>query len=203
MIREIGPVELEIDCRDSELMKQTIQWKRNQYQRTDILDFFSANWTRGLVTGLHEETGFHIGTADEIPGTTRGYLSVLRAGGNVVAAHYGMIENDLLHYWYPAYDPKYSIYSPGTALFTAIVAAASENGIRCIDMGYGEQPYKLKQTDTTSIVGFGSLSRSKFHLNRRRWEATAREAIKKAPMKGTLKRIRQRVLPGVGRSKLK
>ena len=120
-----------------------------------------------------------------------------------MAAHYGMIENDLLHYWYPAYDPKYSIYSPGTALFTAIVAAASENGIRCIDMGYGEQPYKLKQTDTTSIVGFGSLSRSKFHLNRRRWEATAREAIKKAPMKGTLKRIRQRVLPGVGRSKLK
>ena len=198
MAREIGPVELEIDCRDPDLLEQTIRWKREQYQRTDILDLFTPDWTRQLLREYFDGE-----TQTEIPGNSRGMLSVLRAGEQIVAAHYGILENGLLHYWFPAYDPTYAKYSPGTALFTAIVAEATEYGIHCIDMGYGEQPYKLKQTDQTGEVAFGCVSRSSFYRRWRNIETVAITTIKKAPMKETLKRIWRKVQPHAGISKLR
>ncbi|NNE00080.1 MAG: GNAT family N-acetyltransferase [Pirellulaceae bacterium] len=198
MAREVGPLELEIDCRDPDLLQQTIQWKRNQYRRTDILDFFTPDWTRQLLSELH-----HPPSADTVPGQARGLLSVLRAGQNIVAAHYGIIEGDLLHYWFPTYDPAYRRYSPGTALFTAIVSDSTRCGIRCIDMGYGEQPYKLKQTDQTSEVAFGCISQSSLYRRWRSVETAAITTIKKAPMKESLKRIWRRMQPQAGISKLR
>ena len=202
MAREVGAVELEIDCRDPELLDQVIQWKRNQYRRTDILDLFTTDWTRDLVVGLHDGSSFQRGN-EVIPGHARGLLSVLRSGGKVVAGHVGIIEDGLLHYWFPAYDPEYARYSPGTALFTGIMAASTENGIRCIDMGYGEQPYKLKQTDTTTEVAFGCISQHAGYRHWRSLETAAIAAIKKAPMKETLKRIWRSVKPNAGISKLR
>ena len=197
MAREIGPVELEFDCKNPELLDQAIRWKREQYNRTNILDYFSTQWTRDLLAGLYDPDSL-----GPLPGDARGILSVLRSGGNVVALHYGMIEGDLLHYWFPAYDPNYSLYSPGTALFRNIVAAATDNGIRYVDMGYGEQPYKLKQTDTTSEVAYGSISRSGFHRRWRSFETAAVATLKKVPMKETFKRVYRHFKPQAGISKL-
>ena len=198
MAREIGPVQLEIDCRSTDLLDQTIRWKRDQYNRTNILDFFTPKWTRDLLSGL-----FNPECLGELPGNARGLLSVLRAGENVVAAHYGIIEDDLLHYWFPTYDPKYARYSPGTALFRQIVAAASDHGIRYIDMGYGEQPYKLKQTDTKSEITYGCISRSSMYRRWRNLETAAVGMIKQAPMKESLKRVWRRIQPQAGISKLR
>jgi CelD/BcsL family acetyltransferase involved in cellulose biosynthesis len=198
MAREIGPVELEIDCRDPALLEQTIRWKREQYQRTDILDLFTPDWTRQLLREFFDGE-----TQSDIPGNSRGMLSVLRAGDQIVAAHYGILEDGLLHYWFPAYDQNYAKYSPGTALFTAIVAEATDHGIHCIDMGYGEQPYKLKQTDQTGEVAFGCVSRSSFYRRWRNIETVAITAIKQAPMKESLKRIWRKVQPHAGISKLR
>ncbi|WP_419189057.1 GNAT family N-acetyltransferase [Stieleria marina] len=198
MGREIGPVELEIDCRDPSLLEHTIRWKREQYQRTDILDLFTPDWTRGLLMELFNGDG-----QSDVPGDARGMLSVLRAGDSIVAAHYGILENGLLHYWFPAYDPAYGRYSPGTALFTGITAQASDYGIHCIDMGYGEQPYKLKQTDQTGEVAFGCVSRSSLYRRWRSVETAAITAIKKAPMKESLKRIWRTIQPNAGISKLR
>lgn len=193
LAREVGPLTLEFDCRNPEMLRQTIRWKRQQYRRTNILDLFTPDWTRSMLENLHSRSGLE----------TRGILSVLRAGDEVVAAHYGMIENDLLHYWFPTYNVDYSRYSPGTALFKEIVRASSEHGIRCIDMGYGEQPYKRKQTDTITTVSYGCISKSRMYCQWKRVAKATHGALKKAPMKKQLKQVLRMIRPNAGISKLK
>ncbi|WP_146536485.1 GNAT family N-acetyltransferase [Rubripirellula reticaptiva] len=192
MSREIGPLSVEVDCRDPLLLDQAIQWKREQYRRTNILDLFTPDWTREMLRHLH---------ASQSSGM-RGLLSVLRAGDTVVAAHVGMIENDLLHYWFPTYDIQYSRYSPGTALFKEIVRSADQHGIRCIDMGYGEQPYKRKQTDTITTVRHGCVSGSVIYRNVRALRIAATAAVKQMPMKAALKHMLRKVNPDAGISKI-
>ena len=193
MGREIGEVTLEMDCRDVAILTQTIGWKKQQYARTNILDLFTPPWTRKLVYELFLKQ----------PGQTRGILSVLRAGDQVVAAHIGMIEGDLLHYWFPTYNVEYSRYSPGTALFKAIIRDGTKHGISCVDMGYGEQPYKRKQTGTVTTVAHGCYSLSRLHHHRMRTSKVAREAIKNLPMKSHLKAILRQIMPDAGISKLR
>jgi CelD/BcsL family acetyltransferase involved in cellulose biosynthesis len=197
MQREIGPVTLELDCRDPALLEQAIQWKSNQYQRTNILDLFKPHWTRTLMYLMHEKPPVQMAVTP-----TRGVLSVLRAGEEVVAMHYGMVESGLLHYWFPAYDPKFACYSPGTALFKSIVRASTDAGIHCIDMGYGEQPYKRKQTDTITLVSHGCVSTSGRYRTWRRAVHAATKLVKQVPMKESIKHLVRRVHPQAGMSKL-
>lgn len=198
MAREIGPLRFEFDCRDERLLTQTIEWKSQQYQRTHILDLFSTDWTRTLLRELFQED------PDQLqPERARGILSVLYAGDAVVAAHYGMIENNILHYWFPAFDVQYARYSPGTALFTSIIGESSRHGVQCVDMGYGEQPYKRKQTDATGTVAFGCITRSRLHRQWRAIETAAISSIKKMPLKESIKRVWRRLQPQAGISKLR
>jgi CelD/BcsL family acetyltransferase involved in cellulose biosynthesis len=192
MARELGPLQLEIDCKDTALLSQTIDWKRQQYRRTNILDFFAPGWTRDLMHRLHQMPA----------GGSRGLLSVLRAGDEVVAAHYGMIEGGLLHYWFPTYNVRFAQYSPGTALFKEIVRAATAQGIECIDMGYGEQPYKRKQTDTVTTVAYGCVTTRRLYGQWRRCASATRVLVKRVPMKHTLKRWLRRLKPDAGISKV-
>lgn len=194
LAREVGAVTLEFDCRDSEILHQTIHWKREQYQRTHILDLFSKPWTMRLVDELFQRP------ADTKE--TRGILSVLRAGDHVVAAHYGMIEGSLLHYWFPAYSPEFSKYSPGTGLFCSILEDASDHGINCVDMGYGEQPYKLKQTDATGSVYNGCIAKSRVYRTWRCAQAHAVRSLKQMPGKAPVKRVWRSMFPNAGISKI-
>lgn len=192
MERELGPLSLEVDCRDRELLELSIQWKRNQYSRTNILDLFTPQWSRDLLRNLHDRSGTQ----------TRGIVSVLRAGDQVVATHIGMIDRSLLHYWFPSYNAQFARYSPGTALFKEIVRVASDHGIACIDMGYGEQPYKRKQTDTITTVAHGCVTPSRTYRQWKRMTKAANNALKKVPMKEQLKVVLRTIQPTAGISKL-
>ncbi|MFU7558341.1 GNAT family N-acetyltransferase [Roseiconus sp. JC912] len=192
--REVGEVEFEFDCRDLDLLRQAIQWKRNQYNRTHILDLFATGWTRKLVEEL-----FHI---PRNANGLRGVLSTLKAGGKMVAAHFGIREGDLLHYWFPVYDPAFAKYSPGTGLFVSILQSAQQLGLRCIDMGYGEQPYKRKQTDATGVVGQGCISPAMPYRLMCRTQNQLTSMVKSLPMKSQLKKAWRTVYPNAGQSKL-
>jgi CelD/BcsL family acetyltransferase involved in cellulose biosynthesis len=208
--REIGPVRLEIDCRCPEVLARTIAWKRDQYQRTHILDLFLPDWTRRLVEVLYDDDHASPSplTADGRPSDSlqneslRGLLSVLWAGDTVVAAHFGMVERGRLHYWFPTYDPEYARYSPGTALFTELVRASTGHGIDCIDMGYGEQPYKQKQTATATQVAFGTITHSRWHRFSYHTQRRLVDCLKRMPMKQTVKRAWRAVHPTAGINKL-
>ena len=190
--REVGTVDFEMDCRDTRVLETLIQFKRDQYFRTGMIDLFYPKWTRIMLRSLHDRprTGAH------------GVLSVLRAGNRIVAAHYGIREGDFLHYWFPAYCSDYARYSPGTALFKSIVQNASDVGIRLIDMGYGEQPYKRKQTDTQSEVRLGVIARSRSYRCLEHAKYQTKEYMRQIPCKQTIKKTLRRISPHGGLDRL-
>ena len=197
--REVGPLRLEVDCLDEGIAERLIAMKRQQYDRTRILDHFAPAWTRRLMTELAA------GSSDGDLGRTpmRRLVSVLWAGDHLVAGHLGLIERGRLHYWFPVYDPAMSAYSPGTALFTELLSAATDHGIVSIDMGYGEQPYKRKQTTATSNVWCGRITTSPIDRWQGKLQRAASSAVRHAPCRPTFKRILRRVAPQFGVSKLR
>ncbi|MEM6470098.1 MAG: GNAT family N-acetyltransferase, partial [Planctomycetota bacterium] len=189
--REQGMVEFEFDCRSLDLLREAIRWKRQQYRRTNILDLFVPEWTRSLLEELCSNPGCETSEM-------RGVLSVLKAGGKVVAMHVGLLEKGLLHYWFPSYNPSFARYSPGTGLFREILGSASENDLHCIDMGYGEQPYKLKQTDSLDSVSQGCFTGNIVY---RHWRCASNHAsslLRRLPGKEPIKRVYRRLLPNAG-----
>ncbi len=193
LAREVGELRLEVDCKSPVQLAAAIERKRDHYRRTNILDLFSTPWTRELIRALSENSN------DE----AHVMLTLLWAGETVVASHVGFREGDLLHYWFPAYDIQYSKYSPGTALFIELVRNASEHGIRAIDMGFGEQPYKRKQTDIQTDVAFGYVADSSLRRTMYRADLAKQRLIKSLPMKETLKYVLRRLHPNAGDSDFK
>jgi len=190
MVKDLGPLRLVFDSHDLDERQRIIEMKRSQYQRTNIFDILSVPWVHELFARLAGDNADRTGC--------RLITSALYAGTTLVAGHIGMIERDQLYYWFPAYDQRYHAYSPGTALFLEIASAAAEQGIKKIDFGYGEQPYKLKLTDTVSEMQFGS-----FDVSRTRWHAN--KAIhfiklqrKQLPFRENLKRMLRRFAPNFG-----
>lgn len=187
MIKDLGPLRLEFDCRDPQVLQQVIDLKRAQYQRTHIFDLLSVPWAQKLLNILHERTE----TA------CRGLLSVLYAGDTLVAGHYGMIEGSMMHYWFPVYDFQFQQYSPGTALFLAIADEATKLGIKKIDFGYGEQPYKIKLTDTISELPYGRVDCSTVRWWGHRCATWLNDCRSSLPFKECLKPIVRRIYPNL------
>lgn len=190
LIKDVGPLRFEFDCRDPLLLEQLIQLKRSQYQRTHTYDILSQSWIRGLFHDLHSETS----------GKMRGLLSVLWAGRTPVALHFGMIEGDLLHYWFPVYDPQYNFGSPGTQLFLEVAKTAAAQGVKAIDMGYGEQAYKHKLTNVISQSSYGLVTNSRWRRTLFQTRQRLRLATKEFGLRKRLKPIARRLLPHLGQS---
>jgi CelD/BcsL family acetyltransferase involved in cellulose biosynthesis len=190
MIRDLGPLRLEIDCRDKAVLEALIGLKRDQYQRTYIFDILGVPWAQTMLSRLWED---HTAPC-------RGVLSALYAGDSLVAIHYGIMENGILHYWFPTYDRRYHQYSPGTAIFLEIANQASSIGIQKIDLGYGEQPYKHKFADTITDAPFGCISCCNLTFLRERFRLAVARNVKRIPGKPVLKKIVRGIWPSMGGS---
>ena len=191
LIKDLGPLRLDFDCHQESVLESLFQLKRDHYRRTHIFDILSVEWARQLIQDLWQLRGSEC----------RGVLSALYAGKQLVAVHYGMLEREWLHYWFPTYDPTFHQYSPGTALFLEIARQAKSLGIEKIDMGYGEQPYKHKLTDSCKTMAFGLVTASPW----RKWKEQVRlqsvQLMKQVPFKGQAKQLLRSVCPSWGRSK--
>ena len=89
-------------------------------------------------------------------------LSILRCGGKLVACHFGLQCGPLFHYWFPVYDHRFSVYSPGRILYRNILLAAQSHGIECIDRGAGDSPAKRDFANEEHLF-FKDLVGSGFH----------------------------------------
>ncbi len=190
LIREEGPLRLEFDSKDPALLDLLIQWKRDQYRRTHTYDIMSVAWIRALMHDLHrcDRGGIH------------GLLSVLYAGDKPVAMHYGMLDGDWLHYWFPVFDPQYGYGSPGSQLFLEIVRECESRGVTKVDMGYGEQRYKHKLTNVITEMSFGLADSSHLRRNLFRAKRTLKSRLKNVRAREVLKPYARRLLPGWGGS---
>lgn len=192
MMREVGSLRLEIDSKDTELLEWTIQKKREKYQRTGVVDYFGRTWSRDMLHGILQQSGADFS----------GMLSVLYAGDQVVATHFGMRSRNVLHYWFPVYDLEYSRYSPGTELFLQIVRQSESLGIDIVDFGYGYDYYKTRLTNrredvVRGCVDFNPLRRT---VNKKFDAFVSR--IKSSSLKEPVKKAVRTFNPGAGQPKI-
>ena len=132
--REFGSLEFTLHDPSPAPLEQLFRWKSEQYRRSGITDGFEAPWTRALLKRICA-----IQTAD-----FAGVCSALRVDGRIVAVHMGMRSRSVLHYWFPAYDPEFAKFSTGIILLLRMAEAAAGAGLRTIDLGKGEAPYKQR-----------------------------------------------------------
>ncbi len=188
LARQVGPLKLEYDCRRPELIDYLIELKGAQYQRTHTFNILAVDWIKRLLHGLHRQNEPRV----------RGLLSVLFAGDTPVALHYGLLDGDLLHYWFPVYDENYSYGSPGTQMFLDIAKEATARGVRAIDMGYSEQAYKYKLTNVITEMSYGLVDNSPLRRRLHKQKLQLREQLKSLWFKDHIKPWVRKLLPNLG-----
>jgi CelD/BcsL family acetyltransferase involved in cellulose biosynthesis len=176
--RKVGPVHFEYDIVDKRVLDTLFLWKSAQYRATGMPDGLHGGWIPRLLHRIYETKSKHFS----------GVLSALYAGDHLVAAHFGMQSERVLHWWYPAYDPKFSTYSPGLILCLELAREACSRGISRIDLGYGYEPYKLGfMSGSTSVAEVAVDATSLARSMRRGWRF-ARKLIKATPLAAQARR---------------
>jgi len=127
-----GEVQFRSDHRDSSALSATIEWKSAQCRRTGTVDYFAIPWCRELVERIHAHQSPAFG----------GLLACLHVGSALIASHFMMRSSNVWHSWFPAYDPVYHEYSPGSGLLVEMIGAAGTQGVQWIDLGKGKSLYK-------------------------------------------------------------
>jgi len=118
------------------LLDWILDVKVDQYKRSGMHDVFSCGWTRDLLLAL----------AAQKTGSACLRAGVYRRGDELVAAELCLMEGEDLHFWFPAYNPAYSRYSPGLLLTFDIIRHAAGLGIKICDFGSGGEAYKSPMT---------------------------------------------------------
>jgi CelD/BcsL family acetyltransferase involved in cellulose biosynthesis len=118
------------------LLDWILNLKIDQYKRSGMHDVFSCGWTRDLLLAL----------AAQKTGSASLRAGVYRRGDELVAAEICLMEGEDLHFWFPAYNPAYSRYSPGLLLTFDIIRHTAGLGIKICDFGSGGEAYKSPLT---------------------------------------------------------
>ncbi|MGH3870114.1 MAG: GNAT family N-acetyltransferase [Pseudonocardiaceae bacterium] len=159
--RELGPVRFVAGSTDSALLERVVSLKRAQYAATGVRDALAVPSRRELLLQL-------LRTRDSSFG---GVLSAVFAGPHLLAAHFGLRDGPVLHWWFPVYEQAHAHLAPGWVLLRELVIAAPALGLVRIDLGRGEDEYKRRaMTGHTLVcegmVTAGSLQR-RLHRTRR------------------------------------
>ncbi|MFF5210362.1 GNAT family N-acetyltransferase [Streptosporangium sp. NPDC000396] len=148
--RTYGAVRFVADAADPEILDRVVELKRAQYAATGAKDYFAEPDRHDLLTRL-------LRTRDSSFG---GVLSTLHAGPHLIAAHFGMRSGNVLHWWFPVYDPAFAGLAPGWMLLRELVIAAPALGIARIDLGRGDDEYKRRAKTGETLVCQGIVTRS-------------------------------------------
>lgn len=186
--REIGPIRFEFDCTDAETLEHLIDLKRNKYQRTKTFDILSVEWASNLLREVAtiEKQEF------------KGLLSVMWAGDEIVACHFGILTGNILHYWFPTFDNAYNKYSPGTELILRVAEHAASIGVEKVDFGYGDDSYKFKVCNGKEKVSCGRFTFSRLDFKIAKTRYRIRKKLKSIPMKPLAKKLLRKVFPQFG-----
>ena len=147
--REVGTVRFVYDSQDHAALRTVMAWKSAQYLRTGKQDRFAQRWFVDLADRL-------FATASE---TFSGVLSMLYAGDEPVAGHFGLRSDRVMAYWIPAFDTQYGPYSPGLILNLFLAEAAAGCGIQHVDLGTGPEEYKRWFETGALTVSQGRVAR--------------------------------------------
>lgn len=143
----VGEIRFVADDRDPATLERILDLKRAQYRRTGQIDVFRPPWTGRLLRDLAARNG---------PGL-RGRMSTLWLDGRLATGHFGLQADGVLHYWFTAYDPELSHFSPGLVLLHRIAEAVAAEGMTRIDLGGGAYRFKQEFADLRIPLGAGRV----------------------------------------------
>ncbi len=186
LIKQLGPLRLEFDCRCPQVLQQTIQWKRSQYRRNYLYDILGVPWAQAMLNELWQHRD-----------GCRGLLSALYAGDTLIASHFGLLDRGILHYWFPTYDHSRGDCSPGTAMFLEMAKQSPEHGIQKIDLGYGDHSFKHKIADTISEVPHGIITSSRIRFGVAAASCRLQNLVRSLPGKQSIKRTIRWARPSI------
>jgi CelD/BcsL family acetyltransferase involved in cellulose biosynthesis len=179
-------VRFELHEPDARALQTLLQWKSEQYRRTGVFDTLSRPWVVEVLERAHRTQ------TDEIAGV----LSCLYADDALIAAHLGLRSGQLLHSWFPAYDVRFSKYSPGSVLLLAVAEAGPAHGIRTFDLGKGAEPYKLRFANASVSVGVGSVEAGRGSAVTGRVARGLWSLVLRSPLYTRVHRVRRRLEVG-------
>jgi CelD/BcsL family acetyltransferase involved in cellulose biosynthesis len=157
---------------DERVLKQLMAWKSEQYLRTGLADLFAVDWIVALVRRLWEMQ------SPSLAGT----LCTMYAGERLAAMHFMLRSGPRLHSWFPAYDVGLAKRSPGMCLMLLIAQHAAENGVTCIDLGKGDEDYKLHLASGSVLLGEGIVETRPLSAAMRSGWRQAKEWVKQSPL---------------------
>lgn len=160
-------------------------WKSAQYRRTGAPDLFQNQWAVELLARLRDCQSVEL----------RGVLSVLSIGEQPLAMHFGIQAGSTLHFWFPAYGPAASRWSPGHLLLLSLAEHAESHGVTRIDLGKGSEDYKRMFASSAVELAEGYVDRRPLAPAFRRTYAATRDWVKNsslhAPARATLGWLRR------------
>lgn len=130
--REWGELTLTPGDTSQEAFDQLMAWKRDQFRRTGCHDVFGPAWASQLFQTVFEMRD----------GKLQGAMTTLRAGGRLVAGHFGPRLGKVWHGWVSAMDPDASSCGPGQVMMLMVPEIMQGLGLATYDMGRGHDHYK-------------------------------------------------------------
>jgi len=145
--RRAGSLRFELRTKDDGAFQALLRWKAQRHRATGQPDTTSVPWIVRLLDRIRHEHGEGFS----------GVMSALYLGDRLAAVHLGMRTPTVLHYWLPAYDPELASFSPGQICIVELARAAASDGVRRIDLGKGDEPYKARLMSGATSVAEGAV----------------------------------------------
>ena len=152
--------------------EQLRAWKSAEYAHTGVPDVMAKVWVVRLLDKLRTTAAPHLS----------GVLSTLHVSGKLWGVHFGMQSGNTLHSWFSAYDPQQSRSSRGQVLLLKIAEQALAHGVSRIDLGKGDQDYKLTLASDSVKVAVGAIDRRPLGRVIRKGLTAARDLVKQSPL---------------------
>lgn len=149
MAREVGELDFRAFEPDPEALACLLAWKSDQFRRTGQPNVLAHRW----CLEAHERAAV---SADPL---FCGATVSVRAGGRVVAGLLALRAGPVLHAWMIAHDPGLASYSPGAMVWHHMFEAGHAAGVRHIDFGCGDYPYKRFYRTGERGIGCGFVGR--------------------------------------------
>jgi len=140
--REHGEVSLIAPDRDGAAFEQILTWKREQLKRSGLHDLLRPAWVQGLMRQQFATT----------QGPLQGLMITLRAGGRLVAGHFGVRTSTGFHPWIASVDPELHAYSPGQLFLSRAITAMDDLGLADYDLSAGHEHYKAPYANRRPVA---------------------------------------------------
>ncbi|MBC3920126.1 GNAT family N-acetyltransferase [Undibacterium sp. CY18W] len=183
LAKKYGELRFEMQSSDLADYQALLKGKSQQFERTvgAAHDIFRLDWVCQMLEEIRlaNEPGF------------AGMLSTLHAGDTLIAAHFGMRSEKVLHYWFPWYDTTYAEFSPGLVILAQCAKHAALLGLTSIDLGRGDQAYKLRFATGANALCEGAISSPALLATAQAGLYHSKQFLKQSSLGQQLRKLRQ------------